>query len=124
MPGLKRMADAFKRTREKLEREQAERIIDPAKVEAWTKVGTEDEQGRTRSLNRVWRETVAPVANIIGKSHFRQWIEQLIAVEDDGQYLIVACPTRFHLEWLNTNFITHLERATGRKIKLIITDHC
>jgi hypothetical protein len=102
----------------------AERANDSGEAGVGLEAATESKRARIIELNRIWREKVSVLKGSLGKHQYRQWIDPLRAEDDDGQTLTVACPTNFHLDWVNTHFKDRIRDAVGREILLIVSSDC
>ncbi|WP_456369816.1 chromosomal replication initiator protein DnaA [Thermodesulfatator atlanticus] len=72
-------------------------------------------------MERLWEAILDTLRNILPEASFRVWIKPLKFLGLDGNYLFIACPNQFSLDWIKENYLPYFEEALkSQKISLKI----
>jgi chromosomal replication initiator protein len=57
-----------------------------------------------------WKEVIAAMRRDVGEATYRSWVSKMYFVSYQQGELLIAAPTRFTREWIQTHYAVHLQK--------------
>ncbi len=119
--------DPLEPKRGQLTSDKGSTALTPIHQEDSSRTGARAREGETDDPPRAlacdhWRACADRLAMRIGAVEYRSWLEPCVPISDNGETLVLGCPTKLSVDWIERDYLDALISILKREIVLEFHD--